>query len=796
MPGTQQGGASNNDYTAVKMPGGGIKYYPSSLGEAKIREMALSGSGGEAFAPKPGASAAPPARGASGPPTREQATDPSLWQKANTPLVSPDQIHKAAGDPTDAEAHATTEKAIAKGESNGAPEFPNLPEKYNIRGLAEGAASLFTSNAARKAYEEGVSKGVAEFVSSWTSPLQIGLTVASGGASGASALAKFAPEAKALATLAKVSGAVSGTAGTAAVVAFGAQGIKDAVTPKKEGETDADAMERRLFGVSAVAGSLGGGLATVKDTAHGVMRRQLGLNEDLAKKVADQNARIATERATATQQKTEVNEQTQKRVDSITQSLDQEIGKIQTDTSLQKIDITKRAERALNQVGDKLSEIEKQKVRETAQIVADSTLQADIEQARVKAPFEDIGKQIESPISTTGGIRDIVVQAFKDHGVKESEIPSGALKALGKAPAASDAVSPDASSLKNNPEFAAAQSAARGESSVSFNDATRIREDLWQSARTPDERVNSALKFARQKVSELQEAAAKKAGLSDRYEKAKNDFRDFKRGIGSGLMNDFLSQIDAQEQAMIPKLRKILNPNTAEAMRTILNAMEIDTKPLTELLQAERDVKRVGREIPRARAEGVKAIEKRGTAAERDARGRAGTELTEARRQGRNAEREIEGQSKTNIKRIRAEGSPVPGREVEELAGKTQEQLEEERVRSLLSKAKEGGMNSVGALVWTVFGLMRMAAGSPLGGITAMRGVSSMELPQIVRDPRFQDWIIRKSGVEPRSKLGLKMSLGLSRLYPLFRKLAQSGQLSGAAENTAQPPTREQATSK
>lgn len=772
-------------YTKVIMPDGSPKYFPSSLGEARIRQLASSQSGT--------------------PPTRGRVTSGSwaetTWEKAWKPTVGAEKIEKIMGGPGFEARHKETEKQVAAGH----------PVRAGLR-----------------AFQEGVAKDTTEFLSQFTSPGQIALMAAT---EGESTLAKLAPEARVLKTMLKIPG-------KAAMVAFGAKALATLGTPKQPGETDSDYLQRRLYAASAVFGTIGGGLSTVKDTAHALLRRQMGLNDDLAAKVSDQVSRIGQERTRGVAEKATIDTQAAERsaridqataqnvsqakgitadkVSAITQSLDRDIASLQGETASRAVDINSEAERRISEAKGQVSDLQAQRIKETAQIVSDASLALDIEHGRVSAPFEDIGRKIRAPLTTTNGVREIIKESFKEHGAKESEIPSAAFKALGKGEGG-DAYIDLGGSIKR---------LEVGEADpVSFNDLTRVRDDLWKAAgSSKDPQVRTALLDARGKVTAMQESAAKRANLGPEYRKAKDEYRDFKRGIGSDMAADFLNNEDAKAQAMVPKMKMLLNENTAEAMRTILASVGVDTIPLTEII---RDLKETGeraKAITPERKAQLSELKKSSGELQKNIFGQYEETISGIGKEGRESVSEIEKagaeQSKVieeqakktveeaiksaeeRVKEIKGKESVVPGRDVEELAGKTRDQLTEERVRALMTKGQASGVSSMGAMTWAVFGLVRMVSGSPFGGFMTVRGLSSLEIPELARNRTFQDWLIRKSGVEPYSKRGASMRLGIARLYPMLRKLAGQGQTEAAAEEEAKrnrspivglPPTREEA---
>ena len=76
-----------------------------------------------------------------------------------------------------------------------------------------------------------------------------------------------------------------------------------------------------------------------------------------------------------------------------------------------------------------------------------------------------------------------------------------------------------------------------------------------------------------------------------------------------------------------------------------------------------------------------------------------------------------------------------------------------------------------------MYGIASVLRGRFLAGATMLGyGMGREAIPMLVKDPGFQDWIIKQSGVEPSNKLMIrKLRSGIEATYPLLREMAKSG---------------------
>jgi hypothetical protein len=485
---------------------------------------------------------------------------------------------------------------------------------------------------------------------------------------------------------------------------YGAKQALEGFTPK-EGETQADAVQRVLTGSAMAVGGVAMGAETTRAALGRHFAKVYGLSPEYANDVAEQVKEINATQAEGQQKLTDAQ--------------------------------------------SRLKLLKQNKLETGRQILADAAQAVYQEQARVQEPFAKIAAQMTDPVSDAASIHGIIEGAANRYGVKPDEIPSAALRAL-----PSEAEATGARSLTNNElqmvqainktpqwqnmsavdirnalpnlgyapkQIDAILSVARPEEAtpatgdVSFGDLTRIREDLYGAAQSSkDSAVKAALSEAQDKVTDLQEQAAAKAGLGKEYQAAKADYLKFKRGAGSGLMNNLLNARDAEDQAIAPKIAQFTNPSTAEALRTVLKPLGIDVSPLDSIIG----------DIGATKAE-VKSIPKETAAA---------------------------------VKGLQQKGRIVPGQNVEQLAGMSNEQINQARIESIIKGSRARGIPNPGGLVMLIYGTL---TGRPF---PAMYGAARLTLPELVKSPMFQQMAIEQSGIRPGSTQAAALGVGLATL--------------------------------
>jgi hypothetical protein len=493
---------------------------------------------------------------------------------------------------------------------------------------------------------------------------------------------------------------------SAANVYFAWRGGQELFGEREANESQADFVQRKLLGAAGLTGGVGGALGGLQDVA--TLHRQqvlkkLGLTGDLAGQV---DAKVS-------------------QAESIRQKA------------------TLENAQAAGDVMDVAQQMKLQAPTRMGQIVKDASHAVYSENARVSKLFDDLAEKLAGPVSDAPTVRAKILDTLKDHGIQDQEIPPKIFNALPKAGKTADAfvdLGGGPTSLEAVKDIAArralGETAPKGfedvRTPVSFKDLTRVRTDLWDAAAAAkDGVVAKGLYDAYDGVTQMQQDYAQSKGVDDEYRFAKNEYRDFKRELGSGLMSDFLRASNFEDQAMSPRISKIMTGQDAEALRGLLKIAGVDVSPLDELTGG----KKVGTAVKELQAGAAKKAAGVTKAAE-----------VEARAIGKN-------------KPI------IPGRSDFALVGKSTEQIRSEAIEKLAGNMKAAGISKPMAMFMLLYGSIRLGMGSPFGAYPAGRGAATLLRGNLLRNPSYQDWLIRESGVDPTNQ-GLidKVRRGLDRM--------------------------------
>lgn len=508
----------------------------------------------------------------------------------------------------------------------------------------------------------------------------------------------------------------------AANLYFAYRGSQALLEERQANETAADEIQRRALGAAQAAMGMGGELASLKDSLRSIIQRKLGLSGDLATTVTAKVQQEHAIRQQAVADVTGVEKATAARESTVTgeqQQIEQRQGEIQQDIP--------------NRLG---------------KIIADAQHSVVIEHAKVKAPFEEIGRKISTPVTDNVSVKSTIMDTLKDHGVQEHEVPNKIFAAMKPVQAIEGAEGfPPAVQERLQQETA---------QPVTFNDLTRVRDDLWQAANTAkDPAMRSGLFDSVNKVTKMQESFAEQNNLGPQYKAAKQGYFKFMRELGSGTMAEFLHAGEMQDQNMNVRLKDITTGSTASTLRNMLKIAGVDIKPMDDLLSEQE------------------TLSERSKAAPKD--------IKEIQTEGRTAAAGIHEKMEGDIKALGENNSIIPGRSDLAFKGKTNEQIRREAMDHLAANAKKAGMPNPGGYIMLAYGLFKMALGSPFGAMSAGYGASRVAAADLARNPAFQDWMIRESGVEPSNKLLIgKMRKSISSMYPALRKAAQSAAVAGA----------------
>src|SRR5882724_1331337 len=357
---------------------------------------------------------------------------------------------------------------------------------------------------------------------------------------------------------------------TAANLYFVARGGESLLTERQAQETQADYTQRILMSLSGVTAGTAGAAGETGDMAEITrqnIQTKLGLSGDLAEKVNQKVQKVHDLRQTGAQ---EASGEVLKGV--------QEAG-----------DILDQASAEQSKAKGTLESVRAQAPIRMGQLVRDAAHAVHSENARVSKLFDDMAARTESPVSDAPTIRSTIIDTLKDHGVQDHEIPPKIFNALFKRGAQTDVML----DLGSGPAAMAVMEdsgiVAEFRKPVSFKDLTRVRGDLYDAAQSAsDSVIKNGLFDAYDSMTKMQEDYAAKNGFADEYANAKQQYKTFKRELGSGLMSDFLKAEDFIQQAMTPKLAKVMGGQDMEAIRGLLKIAGVDVSPIEELMAQKK----------------------------------------------------------------------------------------------------------------------------------------------------------------------------------------------------------------
>jgi hypothetical protein len=648
-------------------------------------------------------------------------------------------------------------------------------------------------------YVNGANKAGGEFLAGLTSPGQVGLTLATAGESALSEGAARTMGTKILSGMARLPGRAAG-------VYFGYQGLNAALTPQQPGENRYDSFWRRSLGASAFLGTVYSEGSAIKRAVPKFIQHYFGLSDDLSEKINSQVKQITEARNRREGNIAAIDSDTRQKISDLRSSLQQQIGDINAQTHSAVQSILTQTERVIEENKDKLTDVQKQSLREGSRTVAD-TMQAFVqEKARVSAPFDRIAAQIPGVVAESAEIQGIVDRAFKDSGVDPKEAPPRATALLKVAehgeegPAGVELRGPDGKTQFVNEKYVQGWvdrgyrrvGSVIGEGGLDFERLTRIREDLGQSAEAAkDTGQKRALFKARDDVTDLQEKIANKKGQGDAYGKAKQDYTEFVRGIGSDMVHTFLDASDAEAQTMAPKIRQFMqNREIGDGLRGVLKAAGVDVEPLDKLLDAQNALEETNVAAERLKNIRTAEAEKTWRAAVSEARKTAAEDVGETKTYAKERKGEEKAALKEEVRKAKATEirgkktiKQLFGKDADELSGADRQRLQEMLIREQMNRASAGGMGQWA--YWTLgYGLLKLGMGSPFGAPGVLIGGARIKLPSLLMKPEVQDWVIRQSGIDPNTPAGIRARRGLTHLQRILRSGVPQVAAGKAAEHS------------
>jgi len=489
-----------------------------------------------------------------------------------------------------------------------------------------------------------------------------------------------------------------------------------------------------------------------------VLASKFNLRPDYAKKIAEK-----------TQEITDTQKEAQRATQSAQTAAEQEAAKIQGSAQFTRHIIDQVRDKTIQDLEGQLGSLEQQRHSVGSQLIADTAKAAHEEYQRVSQPFIEIGKQIQGNVSNAQAIQSIIESAVVDEGGRIPEIPPGAFRAL-PAKAEPIAASPTGAII------APAGSGLGGlaPKAVTFDTLTRVKEDLFSTASaSKDTAIRRGLYKAAEKVSELQQKIAADNGLGEKYKAAKVEYMKFRRGIGSPKAEKLLAARDVFDQAIDPKLQKIAGKSTAEGINVILKSVGVSPAELEAINAKSAGIAEQLKAIPKEAQAESKAI----SSAEKE-------RLSAISKAAREAQSESEKEAAGKISEAQKYGGQViKGKTTGELAG-----IDNVTLNRMKLEMEAKGIANPFALFQILYGLSIMAHSPLYGALHVGYGVGrSMPLEVLMNDVRFQNWVLEKSGVIPKSSADTALRKGLEQWGKTLVPAASRQALAPRSQSPAVP---------
>lgn len=792
----------------VKMPDGAVRFFPDSMSDDDIRKKI-----GTPDAPKKAATGQPPDRKEASPTTKGigyvRTVMPDGAVRYFPDSLTDDQIRDRVSKSSGGQ-HETFWNRTAN-YLQGTPGFLQGLERegkketeYMQKRTTQEEDAGHPVRAAYYGFSAGVDQSIDKLAEGMFSRASLGL------ASLAMASSVFKGS---LAVRAAAKTAQAGASGV-----FSIQGAKAALTPRQPGESLPDYIERAGMGAgqSLLAGA--GTVDEVSGATKSALRKVLKLDTNLADKVAKNVAVLNHARAESGFKIDDIKEshaQAERQIgadkvqafNQVQDTLEKNLAALQEQKGARLTTIEEDAAKQAAELEKDIPSYNKAKIQAGTQLVADTVRTLDFEQSRMSALFEDIGRSIPKPLGTDADFHAIIDEEASKLGIQPKEVPGAARAALGKPSepieGISDHIGAGAGFIGIPP--------GSGEP-VDFNRATRIKDDLYeQSARAKDGTVRKVLHNAAERVSDMQEKAAKEAGQGAKYKGAKSQYMRFRRGIGSEEVSKWVAAENLKQQQIPSKLASLaLQGDTAERsarygmLRSLFTEFNIDPTDFDRALRARNQAEARLKTLPREGAAEARGAEAAATDFAGRERETAQEGLSRAAREAATRTRELRGKTAEELRGARgdarkaiaageAKGSIIPGMTTSEL--KAMSDLELKRLRMGSQTPGRMAVHGVQAfrLIQIIYGVMELPRSPMWGAMHIGMGGSAVFLPDMLRYRPFQDWVIQESGIPANDKVSVgKARAAMNKMVPFMRRAVKSQVPAAALQKETDIPQRPQ----
>lgn len=597
-----------------------------------------------------------------------------------------------------------------------------------------------------KGYFE-VQKDVTDLLSGLTTPTNIGLGIVSGGESAA---------AKALASV--------------TALYFGWRGSQQMLTGRQAGETRADEIRRRSFGaLQAVAGGAGTVTAGVsaKESLRSSIQNNLGLSGELAAKVQAKVELAQEAEAQAAKEQAAVTKTTKSQVGAV-----QAVGQGTAATAAEQTPI------------------------ELNKIMAQASQAVAMENARFKSEYQKMNESATAPVTTAEDLKAEIVNSIKARGVQDAEITKIENKIFAALPKAPSTTVRAPTSAENTASQVATSFSRAGmniesirsalvnqgyvpvqvdtamamafphlkpsdNASVSFEMSRRVKNDLWSAAQSAtDMELRNGLYDALANVDGIRQRYAEARGFGPQHSKVNSEYMKFKRELGSGTMDEFLKAYDfADQNSILLTAKNLINQDSGEALRGLLDLAGVDTTPLKAALEEHKAFAPLPEQA-----------------------------LPEIIKQAEAQAKQIEATKNQAVTTIGETNAIIRGTSDLTLAGKGNLQIRLDALRAIGDNATKSGITNAGAYIQILWGTARLLSGSPFGGFSAASGATRISVEKMLRSKSFQDYVAQESGVTAEAMPKFRRSL--SKSYPYLEKIALSTVALGGLNKANQPKSQ------
>jgi hypothetical protein len=258
-------------------------------------------------------------------------------------------------------------------------------------------------------------------------------------------------------------------------------------------------------------------------------------------------------------------------------------------------------------------------------------------------------------------------------------------------------------------------------------------------------------------VDGIRQRYADAQGFGPEHTKLNAQYMKFRRELGSGTMDEFLKAKDfADQNSILLTAKNLINQDSGEALRGLLDLAGVDTTPLKAALDEHKAFAALPEQA-----------------------------LPEILKQAQAQSTQIEAAKNQAVTAIGETNPIIPGKSDLALAGKGNLQIRLDALRAIADNARKSGISNPSAYIQIMWGTARLLAGSVFGLFPAASGATRLAMENMLRSKSFQDYVAQESGVTAEAMPKFRKSL--SESYPYLEKIALSTAVAGGFNKANQP---------